>query len=271
MTALLLVFSLLLLTAVLVSNLAHRTVVSTAALFLIGGFVLGEGSLGVIKIEPGDPLVAELAELALFSVLFTDGMRVGLPELRSAWRLPGRALVFGLPLTLAMTAVFGWGDRGAPVVGSAAVGRGVEPDRPGVRRCDRWSRGDSLSAAEPAQRRERPQRRPRPSRGGRAVGGHGVELGRLVLDQHRGPFRHRPRRRRALGRHPPRTHPLLLGRYRLRAAERPRHRVDRAGPGPAHPRQRLPGGVLRRRDGGDHEPRHPATPSTGSASCWPSC
>ena len=130
MTVLLLVFALLLLAAVLVSNLAHRTVVSTAALFLIGGFVLGEGALGVINIEPGDPLVAELAELALFSVLFTDGMRVGLPELRGAWRLPGRALVFGLPLTLAITALFGWAIVGLPWLEALLLAAALSPTDP---------------------------------------------------------------------------------------------------------------------------------------------
>ncbi|MEV5892428.1 hypothetical protein [Nonomuraea fuscirosea] len=64
--------------------------------------------LGVISLRPGDDLVATPAELALFTVLFTllftDGMRVGWAELRSAWRLPGRALGRGLPLTLVITA-----------------------------------------------------------------------------------------------------------------------------------------------------------------------
>jgi NhaP-type Na+/H+ or K+/H+ antiporter len=41
----------------------------------------------------------------LFAVLFTDGMRVGWRELRLAWRLPGRALALGLPLTLLVTAL----------------------------------------------------------------------------------------------------------------------------------------------------------------------
>ena len=38
-------------------------------------------------------------------MLFTDGMRVGWADLRSAWRLPGRALGWGLPLTLLVTAL----------------------------------------------------------------------------------------------------------------------------------------------------------------------
>src|SRR5690349_20997479 len=127
---LLLAFAGLLLLAVLVSSLAHRTVLSTAAVFLVGGFVLGEGSLGVIDIRPDDQLVAVLAELALFSVLFTDGMRVGLPELRSAWRLPGRALVFGLPLTLVITAVLAHVVAGLPWLEAFLLGAALSPTDP---------------------------------------------------------------------------------------------------------------------------------------------
>ncbi|MEU1845253.1 cation:proton antiporter [Micromonospora sediminicola] len=102
---LLLCFAAVLLAAVLVSALAKRTILSTAALFLVAGFALGEGTTGVLHLRADSPIVAQLAELALFAVLFTDGMRVGWADLRSAWRLPGRALGWGLPLTLLVTAV----------------------------------------------------------------------------------------------------------------------------------------------------------------------
>ncbi|SCF18128.1 sodium/proton antiporter, CPA1 family [Micromonospora purpureochromogenes] len=102
---LLLSFAAVLLAAVLVSALAHRTILSTAALFLLAGFVLGEDTTGVLHLRADSPIVAQLAELALFAVLFTDGMRVGWADLRAAWRLPGRALGWGLPLTLLVTAV----------------------------------------------------------------------------------------------------------------------------------------------------------------------
>jgi NhaP-type Na+/H+ or K+/H+ antiporter len=101
---LLLAFSVVLLAGVLVSGLAHRSVLSTAVLFLVAGFLLGDGVLGVVRLRPGDELVSGLAELALFSVLFTDGQRVGLADLRAAWRLPGRALLLGMPLTFLITA-----------------------------------------------------------------------------------------------------------------------------------------------------------------------
>src|ERR671911_1872508 len=102
---LLLAYSVVLLLAVLLSALAHRTVLSTAVLFLIAGIVLGDGVTGVVDLQPQDEIVAILAELALFAVLFSDGMRVGWQDLISAWHLPGRALGWGLPLTLLITAV----------------------------------------------------------------------------------------------------------------------------------------------------------------------
>ena len=94
------VFAAALLLAVLIPERASRGVLSTAVLFLVTGFVMSQGMFGVVVLSPQDPAVAVLAELALFSVLFTDGMRTGAKELSSAWRLPGRALLLGLPLTL---------------------------------------------------------------------------------------------------------------------------------------------------------------------------
>ncbi|MGI5240046.1 cation:proton antiporter [Dactylosporangium sp. CA-139066] len=142
---LLLCFAATLLLAVLLSALAHRTVLSTAVVVLAAGFVLGDGVTGVVHVTAGSPVVTSLAELALFAVLFTDGMRVGWADLRSAWRLPGRALGWGLPLTLLITAVvahfvagLGWPESlliGAilaptdPVFAAALVGNDKVPAR----------------------------------------------------------------------------------------------------------------------------------------------
>ena len=129
-TALLLSFAVLLLIGVLISERAHRTVLSTAVLFLVGGFLLGPGALGVITITSSDPIVRGLAELALFSVLFTDGMRLGFRDLHAAWRLPGRALLLGLPLTLALTAVFAHYIAGLPWLESFLLGAILAPTDP---------------------------------------------------------------------------------------------------------------------------------------------
>jgi len=128
--ALLLAFSVVLLFGVLISGLAHRSVLSTAVLFLVAGFLLGDGMLGVVNLRPGDELVTQLAELALFSVLFTDGQRVGLADLRSAWRLPGRALLLGMPLTFLITAALGLGVAGLPWPEALLVAAVLAPTDP---------------------------------------------------------------------------------------------------------------------------------------------
>ncbi len=97
---LLLVFAVTLLVAVLVSETAERSVLSASILFLIAGFLIGRGILGDVPQLP-EGLLDRLSEVALFSILFTDGMHTGgLRSIRDGWRLPGRALVLGMPLTV---------------------------------------------------------------------------------------------------------------------------------------------------------------------------
>ncbi len=127
---LVLAFAVLLVVGVLLSELAHRTVLSTAVIFLLGGFVLGPGALDVLHVESGDPSVTVLAELALFSVLYSDGMKVGLGDLRRAWKLPGRALLLGLPLTLGLTAAAAHFVVGLPWLESFLLGAVLSPTDP---------------------------------------------------------------------------------------------------------------------------------------------
>ncbi len=125
-----LVFAVLLFSAMLVSALADRTILSTAVVFLIGGFVLGDGAIGVLHVGPGDTAVSQLAEFALFSILFTDGMRISIGELRQSWRLPGRALLLGLPLTLVATALLAHLLAGLPWIESFLLGAVLAPTDP---------------------------------------------------------------------------------------------------------------------------------------------
>ncbi len=128
--ALLLTFAIVLFVGVLISALAHRTIVSTAVLFLLAGFALGEGSLDVLPLRPDDEIVRGLAELALFSVLYTDAMRVGAGDLARAWRLPGRALILGMPLTFGLTALLAHFVAGLPWVESMLIGAVLAPTDP---------------------------------------------------------------------------------------------------------------------------------------------
>ena len=127
---LLLAFAVVLFAGVLLSGLAHRTILSTAVLFLVAGLLLGEGATGVLDLQPDDEIVVGLAELALFSVLYTDGMRVGFNDLRSAWRLPGRALILGMPLTFGITAVLAHYVAGLPWTESMLIGAVLAPTDP---------------------------------------------------------------------------------------------------------------------------------------------
>ena len=129
MTAVL-IYAIALVMAVLISERAERSVLSTAVLFLAVGFVASDGMLGFMVLQPDNEVVGVLAELALFSVLFTDGMRVGLKELTSAWHLPGRALLFGLPLTLVGTAFLAHWVAGLPWVESFLLGAVLSPTDP---------------------------------------------------------------------------------------------------------------------------------------------
>lgn len=125
-----LTFALALLLAVLISERAERTVLSTAVLFLVVGFLTGPGVLDVVPVDPRRPIVERLAELALFTVLFTDGMKVRFRALIAGWELPSRALTVGLPLTLLGTALLARLLTGLSWVESLLVGAILSPTDP---------------------------------------------------------------------------------------------------------------------------------------------
>src|SRR5207244_446025 len=89
----------------LVSGLARRTFLSLTALFVIGGFVLGEGVLGVLDFDPSSGFVSSLATVALIVILFRDGLEVESEMLQSAWHLPFRKIVLAMPITMGLVAL----------------------------------------------------------------------------------------------------------------------------------------------------------------------
>ena len=122
---LVLAYSVTLVAAVLVSDHARRTVLSTAVLFLVAG-----AAFGIVHGPAGREQVRTLADLALVAVLFTDGMRVSFLQLRQAWHLPGRALLLGFPLTLIGTAVAAWAFFGLTWSQALLVGAALAPTDP---------------------------------------------------------------------------------------------------------------------------------------------
>lgn len=126
----LLVFAITLMGAILLSELAGRSILSTAVLFLAAGFLTGPGMLNLITGDPHDPFILRMAQAALCSVLFTDGMRAGIRDISAAWQLPGRALLLGLPLTLLLTALLGHVLAGMPWMIALLVGAVLCPTDP---------------------------------------------------------------------------------------------------------------------------------------------
>ncbi|MEZ4409325.1 MAG: cation:proton antiporter [Polyangiales bacterium] len=134
-----LAYGLVLLLTVSLSAVAARTVLSTALPFLVAGAVIGRGGFGWVDVPSDSASVSRLADIALFTVLFTDGQRACFSELRAEWRASGRALGIGMPLAMVGVALpahflahLGWSEAfllGAvlaptdPVFASALVGR----------------------------------------------------------------------------------------------------------------------------------------------------
>ena len=83
-----LVLGVLLVVGALASGLAHRSFLSLAAVFVVAGFVLGDGGLGVLEFDATSGFVHDLAIVALIVILFRDGLEVEAEMLQRAWRLP---------------------------------------------------------------------------------------------------------------------------------------------------------------------------------------
>jgi NhaP-type Na+/H+ or K+/H+ antiporter len=94
----------LLILGALVSGLARRSFLSLAALFVLAGFVLGQGATGVLSFDARSAFVADLATVALVVILFRDGLEVESEVLQSHWHLPFRKLLLAMPLTALIVA-----------------------------------------------------------------------------------------------------------------------------------------------------------------------
>ena len=83
----------------------RRSFLSLTALFVVAGFLLGDGATGLLEVDPTSGFVADLAIVALVVILFRDGLEVEEEMLQKAWHLPFRKLVLAMPLTAAIVAV----------------------------------------------------------------------------------------------------------------------------------------------------------------------
>jgi sodium/hydrogen antiporter len=99
------VFGALLVAGALVAGLARRSFLSLTAAFVVAGFVLGQGGLEVLDLDPRSGFVQGLAVIALILILFRDGLEVEEEMLQRAWHLPLRNLVLAMPITAALVAL----------------------------------------------------------------------------------------------------------------------------------------------------------------------
>ncbi len=95
----------LLILGALLSGVARRSILSLAAVFVLAGFVLGEGATGVLHLRAESGFVSDLASVALIVILFRDGLEVDRELLAHHWQAPLRKLVIAMPLTAAFVAL----------------------------------------------------------------------------------------------------------------------------------------------------------------------
>jgi NhaP-type Na+/H+ or K+/H+ antiporter len=99
------VFGLLLVGGALIAGLARRSFLSLTAAFVVAGFLLGDGGLEMLDLDPRSGFVQALAVIALILILFRDGLEVEEEMLQRAWHLPFRNLALAMPITAALVAL----------------------------------------------------------------------------------------------------------------------------------------------------------------------
>jgi NhaP-type Na+/H+ or K+/H+ antiporter len=84
----------------LISGRLRGTLITAPMVFIVFGYVVGPGGMGVTNIDPGHSVIHFIAECTLILVLFTDAARIDLKQVGQDHNLPVRMLSIGLPLTI---------------------------------------------------------------------------------------------------------------------------------------------------------------------------
>jgi NhaP-type Na+/H+ or K+/H+ antiporter len=120
----------LLMLGALVSGLARRSMLSLAAVFVLAGFLLGDGATGVLELKPSSSFVSDLAAVALIVILFRDGLEVDGEFLQKEWQLPLRKLVVAMPVTAIVVALLARALVGLSWTESFLLGALLSPTDP---------------------------------------------------------------------------------------------------------------------------------------------
>ena len=126
----LVVLGALLVIGALISGYVNRSFLSLTALYVLAGFALGEGGLGVLSFTADEGFVEELAIIALVVILFRDGLEVEAELLAKQWHLPLRKLLVAMPITAAIIMVAGHFIVGLSWLEAALLGALLSPTDP---------------------------------------------------------------------------------------------------------------------------------------------
>jgi len=126
----LIVLGALLVIGALISGYVNRSFLSLTALYVLAGFALGEGGLGVLSFTADEGFVEELAIIALVVILFRDGLEVEAELLAKQWHLPLRKLLVAMPITAAIIMVAGHFIVGLSWLEAALLGALLSPTDP---------------------------------------------------------------------------------------------------------------------------------------------
>ena len=86
----------------------ERSMISGPILFIACGLICGPFGLGILNIEVENIEVRVIADLTLALILFNDAANADLSVLRSFLKIPGRMLLFGMPLVIVLGVIAGW-------------------------------------------------------------------------------------------------------------------------------------------------------------------
>ena len=84
----------------MISGRLQGTIITAPLVFIVFGFAIGNGGLGIAAVNPGHSAIHFIAELTLILVLFADAARIDLGRVKRDHNLPVRMLVIGLPLAI---------------------------------------------------------------------------------------------------------------------------------------------------------------------------
>jgi len=106
----------------LASGLVERAPLSFPIVFLGLGFLLGEHGLGVLELDPDNPLLESVATLTLALVLCLEGVRIGNESMEGAGAVPVVSLGPGTLIIVSVVAAGSYFLLGTSTVESLFLG-----------------------------------------------------------------------------------------------------------------------------------------------------